>query len=61
LADCSAPRLREAAAAIAKSAATQLDQDSQAAARAATADLIWAAFLIDVNPFDLRLNRSTSS
>ena len=61
LADCNAPRLREAAAAIAKSAATQLDQDSQAAARAATADLIWAAFLIDVNPFDLRLNRSTSS
>ena len=60
LADYSAPRLREAAAAIAKSAATQLDQDSQAAARMATADLIWAAFLIDASPFSLRPNWSTS-
>ena len=33
----------------------------QAAAQAATADLIWAAFLIDVSPFDLRPSRPTSS
>lgn len=61
LADYSAPRLREAAAAIAKSAATQLDQESQAAARMATADLNWAAFLIDASPFGLRPNWSTLS
>jgi hypothetical protein len=60
LADCSAPRLREAAAAIAKSAATQLDQESQAVARMATADLNWAASLIDASPFSLRPNWSTS-
>jgi hypothetical protein len=60
LADCNAPRLREAAAALAKSAATQLDQESQATAQAATADLIWAAFLIDASPFGLRPNWSTS-
>ena len=40
--------------------ATQLDHDGQAAAWTATADLIWAAFLIDVSPFGLRPNRSTS-
>jgi hypothetical protein len=60
LADCNARRLREAAAALAKSAATQLDQESQAAARIATADLNWAAFLIDASPFALRPNGSTS-
>jgi hypothetical protein len=60
LADCNAPRLREAAAALAKSAATQLDQESQAAARIATADLNWAAFLIDTSSFGLRSNWSTS-
>jgi uncharacterized membrane protein YccC len=60
LADCNAPRLREAAAAMTKSAATQLDQESQAAARMATADLNWAAFLIDASPFGLRPNWSTS-
>jgi hypothetical protein len=60
LADCSAARLREAAAAIAKSNATQLDQESQAAARMATADLNWAASLIDASPFGLRPNWSTS-
>jgi hypothetical protein len=60
LATGDASRLREAAAALAPSTTTQLDQNSQAAARAATADLIWAAFLIDVNPFDFRLNRFTS-
>jgi uncharacterized membrane protein YccC len=61
LAASDASSLREAAGALAPSMTTQLDQDSQAAAQAATADLIWAAFLIDVYPFDLRLNRSTSS
>jgi uncharacterized membrane protein YccC len=60
LADCSAPRLREAAAAIAKSEATQLDKESQAAARMATADLNWAASLIDAGSFGLRPNWSTS-
>ena len=60
LADFSAPRLREAAAAIAKSAVTQLDQESQAAARMATADLNWAASLIDASPFGHRPNWSTS-
>jgi uncharacterized membrane protein YccC len=60
LADCNAPRLREAAALLAASAATQLDHDSQAAARTATADLIWAAFLIDTSSFGLRPNWSTS-
>jgi uncharacterized membrane protein YccC len=60
LAACNAPRLREAAAALANSAATQLDQESQGAARMATADLNWAAFLIDASPFGLRPNWSTS-
>jgi uncharacterized membrane protein YccC len=60
LADCNAPRLREAAATLAKSAATQLNQESQAAARMATAALNWAAFLIDTSVFGLRPNWSTS-
>jgi uncharacterized membrane protein YccC len=60
LATCNAPRLREAAALLAASAATQLDHDSQAAARAATTDLIWAAFLIDAGAFCLRRDWSTS-
>jgi Fusaric acid resistance protein family len=51
LADCNAPRLREAAAALAASTATQLDHDDEAAARTATVDLNWAAFVIDANPF----------
>jgi uncharacterized membrane protein YccC len=59
LADCNAPRLREAAAALAKSTATLLDQESQAAAQMATADLNWAALLIDSSPFGLRPNWST--
>jgi len=50
LADYSAPRLREVAAALVASAATQLDQDEEAPAWAAIADLNWAAFLIDANP-----------
>jgi uncharacterized membrane protein YccC len=60
LAASDAPRLREVAAALAKSAATQLDQESQAATRMATADLTWAAFLIDTSPYGLRPNWSTS-
>jgi hypothetical protein len=52
--------LREAAAALAKSAAAQLDQESQAEAHIARADLNWAAFLIDTSPFSLRPNWSTS-
>ena len=55
-----APRLREVAAAIAKSAATHHDQESQTAARIATADLNWAAFLIDISPFRLRPSWSAS-
>jgi uncharacterized membrane protein YccC len=61
LADCNAPRLREAAALLAASAATQVDRDSQAAAQMATADLNWAAFLIDTSPFGLQPNWSASS
>jgi len=54
------PGLRRAAADLA-STATQLDRDGQAATRAASLDLIWAAFLIDASPFGLgRHRRSTS-
>jgi hypothetical protein len=60
LAASDAPRLRDVAAALAKSAATQLDQESQAATRMATTDLTWAAFLIDTSPFGLRPNWSIS-
>jgi uncharacterized membrane protein YccC len=59
LADCSAPRLREAAARLAASQATQLDRESQTAVRTATADLNWAAFQIDINAFGLRPNWSS--
>src|SRR5216684_2757951 len=52
LAGCDPLGLRRAAAALA-SAATQLDHDGQAAARAAYLDLIWVAFLIDTSPFSL--------
>jgi hypothetical protein len=51
--------LRRVAADLAN-AAIQLDHDGQAAARAATVDLIWAAFLIDASPFDLGPLRSTT-
>jgi hypothetical protein len=43
--------LRQAAADLA-STANGLDHDGQAAARAASLDLIWAGFLIDASPFD---------
>jgi uncharacterized membrane protein YccC len=59
LAACDAPRLRRVAADLAN-AAIQLDHDGQAAARAATVDLIWAAFLIEASPFDLGPLRSTT-
>jgi uncharacterized membrane protein YccC len=52
--------LRRAAADLAGTA-RQLDPDSQAAARAASLDLIWAAFLIDAGPFGLDPYRSTAS
>jgi uncharacterized membrane protein YccC len=52
--------LRRAAADLASTAA-QLDQDGQAAARAASLDLIWAAFMIDASPFGLDQHRWTTS
>jgi hypothetical protein len=55
-----APGLRRAAAGLASSA-TRLDFDGQAVARAATLDLIWAAFLIEVSPFAPEPQRSTAS
>ncbi len=58
LVSCDPLGLRRAAAVIA-STATQLDHDGQAAARAATVDVIWAAFLIDASPFSLGPLRST--
>jgi uncharacterized membrane protein YccC len=51
--------LRRAAADLARSA-TGLDHDGQTAARAASLDLIWAAFLIDASPFALDPHRSTT-
>jgi uncharacterized membrane protein YccC len=51
--------LRRAAADLA-STATQLDHDGQAAARAASLDLIWAALLIDASPFGLDPHRTTT-
>jgi len=51
--------LRRAAADLARTAA-QLDHDGQAVARAASGDLIWAAFLIDASPFGLDPHRSTT-
>ena len=52
--------LRRAAADLA-SAATRLDHDGQATARAAGLDLIWVAFLIDTSPFSLDQHRWTTS
>jgi uncharacterized membrane protein YccC len=54
LAALNAPRLREAAAALAASMATQLDHDGDTPAQTATTRLNWAAFLIDGILFDLR-------
>jgi len=52
--------LRRAAANLASTAA-QLDHDAQAVVRAASLDLIWAAFLFDASPFGLDAHRSTIS
>jgi len=52
--------LRRAAADLA-SAATRLDHDDQAVARAASLDLIWAAFLFDAGRLGLDAQRSTLS
>jgi uncharacterized membrane protein YccC len=49
LAACDPLGLRQAAADLASST-SQLDHDGQAAARAASVDLIWAAFLMDLRP-----------
>jgi hypothetical protein len=57
---CDPRSLRRAAADLA-STATQLDHDGQAAARAASLDLIGAALLIDASPFGLDPHRSTTS
>jgi uncharacterized membrane protein YccC len=56
LAGCDPLGLRRAAADLASTAA-QLDHDGQAAARAASLDLIWAAFMIDASPFGLDQHR----
>jgi hypothetical protein len=60
LASGAALGLRRAAADL-TSAATDLDHDGQAAARAASLDLIWTAFLLDASPFGLDSPRSTIS
>jgi uncharacterized membrane protein YccC len=60
LAACDPIGLRRAAGDL-ESTATQLHHDGQAAARAASLDLVWAAFLIDASPFGLDPHRSTTS
>jgi hypothetical protein len=57
---CDPLGLRRAAADLATTA-SQLDHDGQAAARAASLDLIWAALLIDASPFGLDPRRTTTS
>jgi hypothetical protein len=52
--------LRRAAADLA-STATRLDHDAQAVARAASLDLIWAAFVFDAGCFGRGAQRSTIS
>jgi len=60
LAACDPLGLRGAAVDLARSAA-QLDHDGQAAARAATLALIWAAFLFETSPFGAHQHRATTS
>jgi uncharacterized membrane protein YccC len=60
LAGCDPVRLRQAAADLASSGA-RLDRDGQTAARGASLDLIWVAFLIDTSPFGLDQHRWTTS
>jgi hypothetical protein len=57
---CDPLGLRRAAADLATTA-SQLDHDGQAAARAASLDLIWAALLSDASPFGLDPRRTTTS
>ena len=57
---CNPVGLRCAAADLA-TAAIQLDHDGQAAARAASLDLIWVALLIDAGPLGLDPHRTTTS
>jgi uncharacterized membrane protein YccC len=60
LAGCDPLGLRRAAADLAR-AGSQLDRDGQTAARAASLDLIWVAFLIDTSPFGFDQPRWTTS
>jgi uncharacterized membrane protein YccC len=60
LVGCDPVGLRRSAADLA-STAPRLDHDGQAAARAASLDLIWAAFLFDASPFGLDQHRWTTS
>jgi uncharacterized membrane protein YccC len=60
LAGCDPLGLRRAAADLAIAGA-RLDHDGQTAARAASLDLIWVAFLIDASPLGLDPHRSTTS
>jgi uncharacterized membrane protein YccC len=57
---CAPLGLRRAAADLA-STGDQLDHDGRSAARAASLDLIWVAFLIDTSPFGLDQHRWTTS
>jgi hypothetical protein len=59
LAACDPPGLRRAAADLA-STATQLDHEGQRVARAASLDLIWAAFVLDASAFGLNPNKWTT-
>jgi hypothetical protein len=56
VAGCDPVSLRRAAADLA-SAGRQLDHDGQPAARTASLDLVWVAFLIDTCPFGLDQQR----
>jgi len=60
LAGCDPLGLRRTAADLA-SAGAELDREGQSAARAASLDLIWVAFLIDTSPFGLDQPRWTTS
>src|SRR5712671_6033822 len=60
LAGCDPLSLRRAAADLARTGG-QLDHDGHSAARAASLDLIWVAFLIDTSPFGLDQHRWTTS
>jgi hypothetical protein len=60
LAGCDPLGLRRAAADL-TSAGAQLDRDGQTAARAASLDLSWVAFLIEASPFGLDRHRWSKS